>query len=289
MLTPDMFLEYRTSGAVLIKNHIKYSVLTELSGWIDEIYHSSEGHRTRVQDNELDAITTVLDYVSAKHERMRSFISSGSLAGLAATLMGSASSQLILDQIFYKRKGPIMATPWHQDTPFLRVRGDELVRLWCPIDPSPRELTVQVVRGSHRWNVVYNTLGETASVHPKSGREAKITTDIVGDMMLPKAPDVRKYKDSFDVLSWDVEPGDILAFHGNILHGTDGCEDYPSNRRALAVLYGGPNLQYYKPTGKAFPSPGRVFGCRKDDIIPSGAPISQFSTAFPVCWQKSTS
>ena len=48
-------------------------------------------------------------------------------------------------------------TPWHQDTPFLRVRGDQMVRVWLCCDSSPADLTVQVVRGSHRWNVVYNT------------------------------------------------------------------------------------------------------------------------------------
>ena len=103
----------------------------------------------------------------------------------------------------------------------------------------------------------------------------------VGDAVLPPVPDVARYRDSFDILSWDVEPGDALAFQGNMLHGAGGHPGHDRPRRAFAVLLGGPDLRYHAPKGKAFPAPGKIQGLKLDDI-PDGAPIGNHPNAFPV-------
>ena len=54
----------------------------------------------------------------------------GRIPEIAARMMQAPSAQLILDQIFYKDRGVVIPTPWHQDTPYLRVRGDDMVRVW---------------------------------------------------------------------------------------------------------------------------------------------------------------
>jgi ectoine hydroxylase-related dioxygenase (phytanoyl-CoA dioxygenase family) len=188
-----------------------------------------------------------------------------------------------MQHLFYKARGPILPTPWHQDTPFLRVRGDELIRVWIPCDHSPRELTVQVLRGSHRWNVVYSAsaAGKTDTYNADPGKGANYQN--VGDPTLPPPPDVNRYRDSFDILTWTVEPGDALAFQGNMVHGADGHPGWDKPRRALAALMGGPDLRYHAPKGKAFPVPGD-----RDERIPDGAPIGGYPRAFPVCWIESS-
>jgi hypothetical protein len=50
-------------------------------------------------------------------------------------------------------------------------------------------------------------------------------------------------------------------------------------------MLGEPALHYHVPTGKAFPTPGKVQG-RQYDAIPDGAPIAEHPDAFPVCWQS---
>lgn len=174
-----------------------------------------------------------------------------------------------------------MAPPWHQDTAFLRVRGCDMIRIWLPCDPSPRDLTVQVVRGSHRWNVVYNTSGERPNETAVVEGDNDVSYEGIGDPTLPPAPDIARYRDSFEILSWDVEPGDALIFQGNMLHGTDGHPGRDQPRRAFAAMMGGPNLRYHAPSGKAFPTPGPLEGV----TIPHGAPIGDYETAFPLCWR----
>jgi hypothetical protein len=98
-------------------------------------------------------------------------------------------------------------------------------------------------------------------------------------------PDVARYRDSFDILSWDVEPGDALAFQGNMLHGAEGHPGHDRPRRAFAALFGGPNLRYHAPQGKAFPTPGKIQGLQLE-AIPDGALIGNHQDAFPVCWRR---
>lgn len=274
---------YQRDGAVLLKGALDPDKLRLLEAGVEEAYRSSSDRVTRVSSAGGAGETLVREYAALESPSLAALLDSGLVGEIGAGLMQAPQAQLVLDQIFYKTRGPIVPTPWHQDTPFLRVRGDQLVRLWFPCDFSPKALTVQVVRGSHRWNVVYNAGGgrEDGALMVQSKRRE---TD-VGDHWLPPAPDVRRYRESFDILSWDVEPGDVLAFQGNMLHGTDGLAHHDSPRRAFAVLLGGPELRYHRPSGRAFPSPGRVRGQCVDSEIPDGDPIAQHADAFPVCWR----
>jgi ectoine hydroxylase-related dioxygenase (phytanoyl-CoA dioxygenase family) len=285
-VSAEQVRQYERDGAVLLKNVLDERVMAVIEQGVEEVYEA-RGSRATTVGGMGGGQTLVRDYATSASAALRQLTDDGTIARFAAALMQTSSAQLILDQVFYKPAGPIVATPWHQDTPFLRVRGEQLVRLWIPCDRSPRELTVQVVRGSHRWNVVYNTAGTTADHEAiQAGREGASMK--VGDSWLPPAPDVARYRESFDILSWDVEPGDILAFQGNMLHGADGHPGHDRPRRALAVLLGGPDLRFHAPEGKAFPSPGRVRGLRSDDRIPDGAPIGAYPDAFPICWDERT-
>lgn len=283
-ITDQDIAAYQRDGAVLIKGALLPEALRLLEAGVEEVYRELGKRYTRVSSASGEGETIVHEYVTQDSPSLRALLASGVVGEMGAALMQTPTAQLVLDQVFYKTKGPIVATPWHQDTPFLRVRGNELVRLWFPCDYSPRQLTVQVVRGSHRWNVVYNVGGEQPNETMVVGRGNSSDSKGVGDAMLPPVPDIAHYRDSFDILSWDVEPGDMLAFQGNMLHGTEGHPGHDRPRRAFAVLLGGPNLHYHAPTGKAFPVPAKIQGIKFDDI-PDGAPIGTHQDAFPICWR----
>jgi len=283
-ITEDEIRRYERDGAVVIRNVLDAEASRRLERGVEEAYQAQSGRATIVDGADGQGRTIVRDYASLASPALHALLTSGVIGRIGATLMRTSAAHLILDQIFYKTQGPIVPTPWHQDTPFLRVRGDSLVRLWFPCDHSPPEITVQVVRGSHRWNVVYNSnSGVNTTITPSAGTQAN--RPVVSEAWLPQPADVRRYRDSFDVLSWEVAPGDVLAFQGNMLHGADGHPGHDRPRRALAVLLGGPDLRYHTPSGKAFPSPGRMQGALVRDDIPDGAPIGDYETAFPTCWR----
>ena len=279
IITAEQIADYERDGAIVIRDVLDGPMLDLLARGVEEAHALTSAPSSRLKAAG-EGETVVRDYVSQDSPALAAFLANGTAGRIGAALMRQPSAHLILDQIFYKDGGEIVPTPWHQDTPFLRVRGDSLVRLWFPCDFSPRDLTVQVVRGSHRWNIVYSA-GVPADEATSDG-----VTDRprVGDASSPSPPNVSRYRDSFDIMSWDVAPGDVLAFQGNMLHGTDGRTSSGSARRAFAVLMGGPDLAYHKPSGAAFPSPGRKRGLRSRDDIPQGAPIGDYADAFPACW-----
>ncbi len=285
---PADIASYQRDGAVLLKGVLRPDQLRLLEDGIEEAYANPGSRFSRVSNADGEGETFVEQYVSQRSPSLKALMDSGVVGEIAGRLMETPSAQLILDQLFYKAQGLIVPTPWHQDTPFLRVRGQDMIRLWMPCDPSPPELTVQVVRGSHRWNIVYNAAGGETQRVTKAQVLGEYSNNGMGDDHLPSPPDVARYRDSFDILRWDVQPGDVLAFQGNMLHGAQGLPHYDRPRRAFAAMWGGPDLRYHAPRGKAFPAPGRLGDDEGDDrSIPHGAPIGEHEDAFPIGWRAS--
>ena len=68
----------------------------------------------------------------------------------------------IYDQLFYKESGQVPETPWHQDTVYGFLDGPKIVRVWMPVDHVPRQTSLEVVRGSHLWNIEYDIIEHIA-------------------------------------------------------------------------------------------------------------------------------
>ena len=279
-ISSEHIARYHRDGAVLISNVLGAEDLRLLELGVEEAYRNPGRRNSIVRGKDGEGETLVETSPSHRSAALRALLDRGTCAAIAGHVMQTPSTQLVFEQIFYKAKGRIVPTPWHQDTPFLRLRGYDMCRVWLSCDYSPADITVQMVRGSHRWNVVYSTQTETQAQIVQTDARAEYGFDNLGDQNLPIAPDVARYQDSFDILRFDVQPGDALVFQGNMLHGASGLESWDRPRRAFATMWGGPNLRYHRPTGKAFPVPGR-----SDESIPDGAPIGTYEGAFPVGWR----
>jgi ectoine hydroxylase-related dioxygenase (phytanoyl-CoA dioxygenase family) len=152
---------------------------------------------------------------------------------LVATLWGEPRLWYMGEQLFLKEGGRSRRTPWHQDTSYLRMRGEQLVACWITLDPLPKEHCLEFVRGSHR-GVLYN--GSSFSAHDD-------TAPLYSESPLPRLPDIQSRREAFDILSWDLTPGDLIVFHLGILHGGGGTE--PGMRRRTASLrFMGPDVVY---------------------------------------------
>jgi ectoine hydroxylase-related dioxygenase (phytanoyl-CoA dioxygenase family) len=203
-----------------------------------------------------------------------------------------------MDQGFYKSPGKLSATPWHQDTCYYNIDGQDLIRAWLSPDLVPRDASLEFVRGSHLWNVVYRPL---AGRDPEADAEARAildaaTTDApmlgldthqrwtywsgVRDNRLPLVPDIESHRDSYDIFGWDYEPGDIILFHGNILHSALGGVDLPHPRRAHASLWAGQDVRYLHRAGQIIPDPVALYAHKPK----TGQLLSEFPDAFPLAW-----
>ena len=164
-VAPEQMETYQRDGAVLLKNVLTEAELALLRAGVEEAHDRPSPRYSRVQSAEGGGETMVDQLPSLESPSLKTLVEGGRIAAIAARMMGTPSAQLVLDQLFYKQAGRVVPTPWHQDTPFLCVRGHDIARVWLSCDASPPDITVQVVRGSHRWNVIYSTQSEAQSAN----------------------------------------------------------------------------------------------------------------------------
>ena len=281
-ISEEQIARYQRDGAILVKHFLGKGELELLEKGLEESYANPGKRFSRVRSKQGEGETFLETFPSENSPSLQKLIDIGRVPEVAARMMRCPSAQLILDQVFYKKPGHVNATPWHQDTPYLRVRGDQMIRVWLCCDPSPKELTLQIVRGSHRWNVVYNGIPPDRNDLQETG-EGKMFKYRGEDSINngPVIPDIARYRDSFDILSWDVEPGDALIFNGNMLHAAGGMENSPHPRRVYASMWGGPELLYIDPPENAIPTLADIRGYK----VPNGSRIGDFREAFPVGWE----
>ncbi|HLZ82478.1 MAG TPA: phytanoyl-CoA dioxygenase family protein [Caulobacteraceae bacterium] len=152
---------------------------------------------------------------------------------MLAALWGEHRFWYLGEQLFLKEGGESRRTPWHQDTSYLRMKGAQLVACWISLDPLPRQACLEFVRGSHR-GVLYNG---------SAFADDDDTVPLYKHSPLPRLPDIQARRDDFDIVSWDVTPGDVIVFHLGMLHGGAGTAA-GMRRRTISMRFLGPDVRF---------------------------------------------
>ena len=67
-----------------------------------------------------------------------------------------------------------------------------------------------------------------------------------------KIPEIESNRDKYDIISFYMKPGDLLAFHALVVHGSAGNFSKVCRRRGYAVRYTGKNVFYSTETSQFF-------------------------------------
>jgi ectoine hydroxylase-related dioxygenase (phytanoyl-CoA dioxygenase family) len=161
------------------------------------------------------------------------------MARIAARLMRSRTARFFHDHVLVKEPGTSVVTPWHQDQPYYLVEGSQSVSFWVPLDPVPRERTIEYVAGSHRWGKDYRP-DRFDGTRLYEGDEAEPVPDIEAD------------RDQFDIRGWAVEPGDAVVFSFRTLHGAP-ANDSPNRRRVISLRWVGDDARFARRLGRTSP------------------------------------
>ena len=185
------------------------------------------------------------------------------LGAVAAELTGSATVRLHHDHVLVKEPGTTIRTPWHQDQPFYDIDGSDTVSFWIPLDPVPRESTLEFVAGSHATRTWYMPRGffDDRPMVYEDGTFADV-------------PDVEAERDRHTILGWALEPGDAVAFNMLTLHAAGGSRN---RRRAFSVRLIGDDARHAErphPTSPSFPE--------LDGALAHGDPFAH--PLFPLLW-----
>ncbi|MCC6706625.1 MAG: phytanoyl-CoA dioxygenase family protein [Gammaproteobacteria bacterium] len=139
----------------------------------------------------------------------RQFLRETPLADVAGEIFGCGNVWLMYEQIWLKDGADTRRTPWHQDLPYLPASGDHLMVMWANLDPVEKEYSLEFIRGSHR-GPLYN---------PSAFNPDDEAANLFNPAEWPPIPAIEQARDEFPILSWAVQPGDVVAFHPAVLHG----------------------------------------------------------------------
>lgn len=138
------------------------------------------------------------------------FLRSAPFSQACKALWDSEHCWFMYEQVFRKdgAKG-VGRTPWHQDLPYLAIEGDDIAVFWISFEALPADRSLEFIRGSHRGTLfngsAFDPSDETRPLYPSDE--------------LPRIPPYEKERERHDIVSFSVEPGDVVAFHPAIMHG----------------------------------------------------------------------
>jgi len=195
------------------------------------------------------------------HPQFRAFVFESPMARIAQRLMGSRSVTFIYDHLFNKEPGTPDPSPWHNDLPYWPVDGEQICSIWVPFDyVTPDSGVVQYVRGSHRWGKKFKPVSAGGDSREFSGSGFE------------PVPDIEASPGQFELITWELRPGDCLVHHALTVHGARGNATSDRRRRALATRWGGDDAVYD-------PRPGTM-SLPEDPRIQPGVPLA--SKLFPL-------
>lgn len=221
--------------------------------WIDELRVGVETNRTRPSPwshRYTDPGASVgfwSDYVTWRNvPQYRRVVFESGLAEVAATLMGSSTARFFHEHVLVKEPGATERTPWHHDQPYYSVDGDQNVSMWIALDPVPADTAVQFVAGSHRWDrwFIPRKFVDHTPYGPEGGRYEQLP-DI--DELIASQPETHR------IVSFAVEPGDIVAFHYRTLHGAPGNPSSERRRRVVSLRWIGDDAVWADRPWRASP------------------------------------
>ena len=248
--------EYSKNGVVVIKNVLN-------SYWLEVLRKAVElqlKEKKRYFDNRI---------MRMQSGGFKDFCLNSGIGRIVADLVNSKTTSLVFDQMFVKEVGTKTRTGWHTDQPYWPISGP-VITTWIALDHVDDENgALEFIPGSHHWGKKY---------HP-------FITDQLGafvkylkpeDPQYDEMPDFEADRDKYEIKSWSLEPGDMLAFDGFIVHSAKGNQTSTRRRRGYAVRFATDGATYDPNQG--------VANWLEDESLEPGASFE--SAKFPVIYNK---
>lgn len=175
----------------------------------------------------------------------RDFCLAGPAVDLARQFVRATHLNLLYDQLFVKEAGADHPTRWHNDQPYWPVSGRDVISVWVAMDQVTSDNgRLEFVRGSHLWDRWF----QPESFGPNNGASL-----YAKNSDYEAIPDIQADRDAYDIISWDVEPGDVYVFSAMTLHYAAGNSSATKRRRGYTVRYCGDDVRYDPRVGTSAP------------------------------------
>lgn len=178
---------------------------------------------------------------------IKNFVAEAGVAHYVSELLDTEHVWYFLDEYFSKEGGRVSYTPWHQDHSVIPTQGKHWVNLWISFQSLPARNSLGVIRGSHLGQL-YNGA---------SYRDSEDLTDpLYKNSEYKRLPDIRadleRNPASWDMVSFDTEPGDVLFVHPYALHGGAPIDEQTPERHTMVLRFFGDDAAYSPRPGMAY-------------------------------------
>jgi len=199
----------------------------------------------------------------------RKLLETSPIADLVAMLWRSVPVWFMYEQVFLKQGGESRRTPWHQDLSYLPIEGNAIAVVWITFNAVAKEDSLEFVRGSHR-----GPLYDGTRFDPEDD-----TAPLYNTKEMPRLPDIEAQRDRWEIVSWDIQPGDVLVFHPAMLHG--GAPTHKGSvRRTLSLRFFGEDVVFAARPGdgvRAVGSEGTNVFSEPSKVLQPGDPLRHSS------------
>ena len=273
--TPDLSAETKTrfqqDGVILVKHAIDQTWVDRMLQVVDELaaeapgpYAADTGQPGDTQNRSYDG-----RYRWRHNPDIRALAFETRLGRLAGQAMGSREVRFYFDHIFIKEPRTDTATPWHQDIPYWPFAGQDVCSAWVALTANDvGSSALEFVRGSHSWGKRYR---------PKMFIDTEASW--IGTSEDEACPDIESARAQYDIVSFDVEPGDALLFSAHILHSARGNLSATDRRVAISLRFLGDDATWD-------PRPGTDPIVTQDHVSVQPGELAQDDDVFPVVCRR---
>jgi ectoine hydroxylase-related dioxygenase (phytanoyl-CoA dioxygenase family) len=231
---------FHQNGVVLLKSIFDVDWIELLNQGLDQNYHNPT-QRARTWDRDTDGRTMFWDSQAWQGiKEYQKFIFNSPAAELAGKLMRAKNINFFFDAVFMRSPGSQFSTPWHQDEPYWSVEGYDTCTIWMPLVPVRKESALAYVPGSHLSNKIFDQYN-FGDLNP----DGKVDVDQVNFSGIAEesVPNIDADPESYNVMSWDMEPGDCVVFNSRILHGGSGKLNQDQDLRVFTSKWIGDDVR----------------------------------------------
>ncbi len=188
---------------------------------------------------------------------------------LVAEIGESSWVSLVFDTMFVKEPGTRTRTGWHTDQPYWPIEGP-IMTAWIALDPVNADNgALEFIPGSHAW-------GKKFRPFRTDQNGAFVEYLRADDPQYCDMPDFEAERQKYDIEHWDLEPGDLVAFDGFMVHAAMGNSTSTRRRRGYAIRFALDRASYNPEQG--------VIDWLEDKSMSKGDPLK--SDFFPVVYSR---
>jgi ectoine hydroxylase-related dioxygenase (phytanoyl-CoA dioxygenase family) len=237
VLTDDEVEVFRSDGVVHIHDAVDMGLVSEILTSVEELIHAPGRFGGSMTSPNSTGMYFQDRYLHPTNENFRRYAQQCGLAKSAAKATDSDAIRLYYDHVFVKDPGTQESFVWHQDRPYWAVDGTKICSTWLALtDSNSGSSALEFVRGSHLWNRTFKPEYPALEGLPPKEVEEALWAGVAEhiESFEESCPAFEEHPDLYEVLKFDVRPGDVLLFDFRTVHRSG---PNTGNRRRAAISW----------------------------------------------------